>query len=447
MADAVLQKLIQDQAYNINTVSGATGTSNAVNNAINAALAKALNPANTTNTPTTSTPSTPTNNSPAPVNGVTSASGSPAPISAPPTLPVPTQVTDTGAVATSSGQYRDGTFTGNGIYAYHGGSSTYSVEITIVGGKITAAKWLAFLVSGNGLYTRDQADAVLQKLVQDQAYNVNTVSGATGTSNAITDAIRNALAKAKIENTISEKAPTELTVSQKQRIDDLVGTIFGRFEEKLPTDAFIAILRNAREKIQSRLSNANDKKRLAYSYILALIDQKIRESEVVSFTAPNGSIYAIHRLASGEYTFERPDKTFSDKKFANHALIMKYLVDNTLYKMEMEYKTPNGKKYIVLQNLRDKAYYFKRPDGTISTTPYTVKEVLLYNLLINNPLAPRVVVMKAPATIAKTITVKPIVKATQTVGSSVSVAPPVKLTPVAAKPVATAPVSAVTKAS
>jgi hypothetical protein len=285
----------------------------------------------------------------------------------------------------------------------------------------------------------------------------DTVTSATGTSNAVRDAINAALAKAQTKTTTSNS--TQITLAQKQKIDSLISSVFDKLETKLPTDKFVAILKSANAKIQSKLVTANDKVKVSYTYILSLIEQKIQESGVEKFTAPNGNIYKIHLLSTGEYNFERNDGTFSDKKFANHALVMKYLVENTLYKMEMEYTTPNGKKYIVLQNQRDKSYYFKRPDGTISTTPYTVKEVLLYNLLINNPVASIVLAKSTPVApvankviTSKVVTPKsPVISANvSTPASVVKSAAPVVAKPapivVSAKPTP-APVSTVTKAS
>lgn len=72
MADANLQKLINSSVTTINTISGATGTSNAVQDAINNALAKARTSGTTvtsssanTNTPTNTNIPTTTSKAPA----------------------------------------------------------------------------------------------------------------------------------------------------------------------------------------------------------------------------------------------------------------------------------------------------------------------------------------------------------------------------------------------
>jgi len=82
---------------------------------------------------------------------------------------------------------KDGTYTGD--YTY--GNFTYSVEVTIAGGKITSIVMLA---------NRDDkhvilAEGVIPKVIAEQKTNVDVVTGATTTSKAILKAIENAVLK------------------------------------------------------------------------------------------------------------------------------------------------------------------------------------------------------------------------------------------------------------
>ncbi|MDD2892086.1 MAG: FMN-binding protein [Candidatus Gracilibacteria bacterium] len=105
---------------------------------------------------------------------------------------VPTSST-TGAIG-----YKDGTYIGTGKYSFPGGSVDYSVSLDIADGKIAKASFVKFADSGNDFYNRAQGDAALGKIVgKSGKIVVDTVTGATGTSKAIQDAVDNALTQAQ----------------------------------------------------------------------------------------------------------------------------------------------------------------------------------------------------------------------------------------------------------
>lgn len=143
----------------------------------------------------TTNPSTPTTPAPAPTPVITPA---PTPVVTP--VPTPTPVITPTPVSNSV--YKDGVYQGTGKYSFPGGGVDYIVSITITSGKISGASFTSFTVSGNGKYTRAQGDAALQKLVTTNSTTVDTVTGATGTSQAIQDAVNDALAKARINTTV-----------------------------------------------------------------------------------------------------------------------------------------------------------------------------------------------------------------------------------------------------
>lgn len=199
-------------------------------------------PTTTTTTPTTTTPSTsPSNSTPIQTcttvyDTVTNASGTaekvprqscttvtPTPVVTPviPTTPVVTPVvTPIIPVVTpipTGSQFKDGTYTGVGRYSFAGGSVNYSISLTIASGRISQASFISFTASGNGKFTRTQGDAILQNIVSTNNTNIDTVTGATGTSQAVQDAVNNALSQARISPapaiTTNQPADTTPTIN------------------------------------------------------------------------------------------------------------------------------------------------------------------------------------------------------------------------------------------
>ncbi|MDD5197939.1 MAG: FMN-binding protein [Candidatus Gracilibacteria bacterium] len=108
-----------------------------------------------------------------------------------------TPATETPAPLPVASEYKDGTYLGTGKYIFGKFTVDYTVSLTIASGKISKASFVNFTDSGNGLYARAQGDATLQKLVGTSNRTIDTVTGATGTSVAIQDAINDALSQAK----------------------------------------------------------------------------------------------------------------------------------------------------------------------------------------------------------------------------------------------------------
>ncbi|OIO76641.1 hypothetical protein CO024_01250 [Candidatus Gracilibacteria bacterium CG_4_9_14_0_2_um_filter_38_7] len=109
------------------------------------------------------------------------------------------EVTTTPVVAKSpiTSGYKDGAYIGTGKYSFPGGSVDYSVSLTLSAGKISEASFVKFANSGNEFYTRAQGDVALKKIVGTSNRTIDAVTGATGTSVAIQDAIDNALSQAQ----------------------------------------------------------------------------------------------------------------------------------------------------------------------------------------------------------------------------------------------------------
>ena len=187
---AILEKQSVD---GIDTVSGATFSSNGILEAVGNALENAKVTAAPTATPTpdpteTLTPTPKPTATPAPTAAPT-VTPTPDPTETLTPTPKPTEAPD----PTPEGQYVDGNYNGSGDGNYGVGSVT--VNVTISGGKITAASYDTiddedyFAEAWNGIYG--------QILNNQSADGVDTVSGATYSSNGILQAFRNALSQAK----------------------------------------------------------------------------------------------------------------------------------------------------------------------------------------------------------------------------------------------------------
>ena len=90
----------------------------------------------------------------------------------------------------SQGQYQDGTYQGEGT----GFGGTIQVEVVVEQGAITAVNILE--ASGEDTAYLDMAKAITDSIVESQSAEVDTVSGATFSSNGILEAVSNALDKA-----------------------------------------------------------------------------------------------------------------------------------------------------------------------------------------------------------------------------------------------------------
>lgn len=166
---AILKK---QGVYGVDTVSGATFSSNGILEAAQKALAKAETTAKPTTKPTAT---------PAPTEG-----------------PAPTETPDTPV-----SEYQDGTYTGKA----RGYSGFVTITLTIKDGKITE---IANTNTDTGSYFR-KAWKVLQPAILERqsADGIDTVSGATYSSQGILGGAQQALASAKITETpIETPTPT-----------------------------------------------------------------------------------------------------------------------------------------------------------------------------------------------------------------------------------------------
>ena len=179
-AKTLIAKVIAKQSPNgVDTVSGATYSSNGILNAIKNALTKAAGGT------VSDTPSS---------GGATTGGGS-----------SPSKLDKD----TYTGSYKDGTYTGSAA----GFRGNITVSVKIVGGKIASISVVS--APGNDEpYLSNAKNGIINKMISTQSTNVDTVSGATFSSNGIINAVRNALKKAQTSGgttTDDDDKPTEKT--------------------------------------------------------------------------------------------------------------------------------------------------------------------------------------------------------------------------------------------
>jgi uncharacterized protein with FMN-binding domain len=112
-----------------------------------------------------------------------------------PTATVPSTATPTATPKPSTGQYRNGTYTGSVADAFYG---NVQVKATITGGKLTDVTFLQYPSDReHSLELSNYAMPILtSEAIQAQSANVDAVSGATQTSEAFKQSLAAALALA-----------------------------------------------------------------------------------------------------------------------------------------------------------------------------------------------------------------------------------------------------------
>ncbi|WP_298845285.1 FMN-binding protein [Clostridium sp.] len=182
----ITSEIVSNQSTSVDTVSGATYSSNGIISATEDSLKKAevSSTATTTTTPTTDSSSTTTNSTDdttTSAEDTTTTDSSTADTS-----------TTTANTATAASTYKDGTYTGTGI-GFHGGTTQMSV--TIKGNKINKVETVSNEDTPD-FYARAES-TVISEIISTQLTTVDTVSGATYSSDGIISATQEALSKAK----------------------------------------------------------------------------------------------------------------------------------------------------------------------------------------------------------------------------------------------------------
>jgi uncharacterized protein with FMN-binding domain len=110
--------------------------------------------------------------------------------------PTPLKGSTPAVSSSSTGSYKDGTYTGSVANAYYG---NVQVQAVISGNKLTDVQFLQYPNDNpNSQYINQQATPYLkQEALQAQSAQVNGITGATLTSQAFTQSLSSALSQAK----------------------------------------------------------------------------------------------------------------------------------------------------------------------------------------------------------------------------------------------------------
>ena len=112
----------------------------------------------------------------------------------PTSQPSATPSTTTAPSATTTGQYKNGQFTGQAVDIGYG---TVQVEAIISGGKLTDVQFLQAPSGGHSGELAAYAEPILrQEAIQAQSASVDVASGATSTSEGFQQSLGNALSQA-----------------------------------------------------------------------------------------------------------------------------------------------------------------------------------------------------------------------------------------------------------
>lgn len=187
-AKAVIDRIIEGQTLDVDTVSGATFSSNGIISAVKNALTGEKDSGETGKSQ----------------SGGTAAAGSATSVA---------QVEDASA-------YKDGTYYGTGT----GFGGTLKVQVDISGGKIAA---IQILENNDGSEYISKASSIINAIISSQSTNVDTVSGATYSSVGIIQAVRDALSQEAVSGSDNSSSNSNTNQSEKsdQATDVITGTV------------------------------------------------------------------------------------------------------------------------------------------------------------------------------------------------------------------------------
>ena len=126
----------------------------------------------------------------------------------------------------TTGKLKDGKYEGSGV----GFKSTIKVEVEIKGGKIESIK---VVENGDDPDYFEKAKALIQSIISTQSTKVDSISGATRSSDGIKSAVRDALKKATTSNGNSGELGQELSKLQEEnkKLNELVKTLNNKIKE------------------------------------------------------------------------------------------------------------------------------------------------------------------------------------------------------------------------
>lgn len=178
-AKSVISQILSSGSPNVDTVSGATYSSNGILNAVKRALSSAGGNGAT----------------------LTIVEHAPPAVDNSPAILTPVAVDPASIEASPVNALKDGIYPGSA----QGFGGNISLQVTVSGGKISAINIVS--ASGETGSYFNRAQAVISSILTAQSADVDTVSGATYSSNGIKNAVRSALSQAVSSQTQNTSEP------------------------------------------------------------------------------------------------------------------------------------------------------------------------------------------------------------------------------------------------
>ena len=294
-AKAVIDKIIEGQTLDVDTVSGATFSSRGIINAVKNAL----------------TGEKDTNETGQAQSGGSAVMGS---------------STSVAAVEEPDG-YKDGIYYGTGT----GFGGPLKVKVEISDGKITS---IQIVENSDGSSYISKASALISSIISKQSTNVDTVSGATYSSVGIIQAVRNALSQAATNGSSTEDSTTNngnsnsASDSSDDNMSSLTGTvpykegIYYGTAEGYSGDVSVAVVIQEHT-IKAILITEHSDDEAFFNRAMEVVKKVIKTQKTDDVDAVSGATYSsegllnaiknalkqAERVTNGESIDEKPDLT------------------------------------------------------------------------------------------------------------------------------------------
>ena len=213
-AKTLMQSIISKQTTKVDSVSGATFSSNGIKSAVRSALKKAGSASEGDNSEELNKQLSKTRDENKKLNELVKTLNN--------------KIEELQNSNDTTGKLKDGKYEGSGV----GFKSTIKVEVEVKGGKIESIK---VIENGDDHDYFEKAKTLIQSIISKQTTKVDSVSGATFSSNGIKSAVRSALKKASStsEGDNSEELNQELSKMREEnkKLNELIRTLNNKIEK------------------------------------------------------------------------------------------------------------------------------------------------------------------------------------------------------------------------
>ena len=275
-AQAVIDKIIEGQTLEVDTVSGATYSSRGIISAVKNALTGEKDSGTTGQSQ----------------SGGGAAAGSSTSV----------------ATVEDPAAYKDGTYYGSGT----GFGGPLKVMVEISGGKIAS---IQIVENSDGSDYISKAASLIDSIIATQSTNVDTVSGATYSSKGLLNAIKNALKQA-------EKVTNGESIDEKPDLTDLKELIerAEKLEEDKYTETSWAVL-------QTRIADAQEALEETKQTIVDKAVEKLKTA-IAQLESKDGKDEENTKYVSGTYEVTVPCTPDEDEDFEEYELTMSVEIRN-----------------------------------------------------------------------------------------------------------------------